>query len=138
MLVQLTPPNPQDPELPGNDEDQRVDPNQRNGGHYIDRPHWNESIVGSPDPRSESAGFHCNGDPFCASEGSREQWDRIADDLLYPAGDTPSFRRSPDSLRTTDEQELVAQHGEKPVDCEHRVAEQVGDPEVLDEAQDES
>jgi hypothetical protein len=102
----LAPPHPQDPESPRNDEDQGVDPDQRHSGHHIDRPHWNEAIVGSSNPWPESASFHRNGHPLGASKGSREQWDRVADNLLQPAGDASWFRGSPDPLRATDEQKL--------------------------------
>ncbi len=87
MSVQLAPPNPEDSELPGDDQHQRVDPDERDGGHDVDWPYWDESIVGSLHPRPESSSFHRNGDALRAPEGSCEQGDRVTDHLLRPAGD---------------------------------------------------
>src|SRR5574337_2054452 len=138
MSVQLTLPNPEDSELPGDGQDQRVDPDERDGGHDVDCPYRHESIVGPLYSRPESSCFHRNSDTLRAPESSGEQGDRITDHFLRPAGDASSLGSSPDSLRTTDEQELSAEHGQEAVDGEHRVPEPVGDPKMLHKAKDES
>src|SRR6266851_7616095 len=50
FLIQLTPPNPEDSELPRDSQDQRVDPDERDGGHDVDRPYRDKTIIGALHP----------------------------------------------------------------------------------------